>query len=1818
MQNSSSQNDTSFISNLLISTALTRSIVLVSLAAAGTLASSPALAVGDYETPQGGSVVGGTATIDTVAKGELVINQSTDRTVIDWNSFNIGTKASTEFVQPTSNALAVNRVNNKGSDPTQILGTLRANGRVVVLDRNGVIFGRNARVDVGGIIASTGDVDTKAVMAGGDKLTIINNGSKRSVENHGRITVADSGLAALVAPSVRNDGTITAHLGRVGLASGDKVTVDLYGDKLIEMTAGEVVQKALIEQDGVIDASGGLIQITASAAKQVVDSVVNLDGITSASSVKQDGGRIILSGGTVNINNDVTANGRRGGEISVKGSRVNVGLMADVTANSTAKQAAGTIKVIATDKAYISGDLSAMGSEDTGFIETSAPTVDFGLLSSVQSTGEWLLDPTNITIDVPLTFMIEAQLAVGDMTVTTPAAGFEAGNIIVERTIDWATDNKLTLNASNDILLNAYHSGIDNTGSGDIVLNAGRDVVLSNGSGITTDGGDVTINSDRFKLTAGEVNTHGGDITINNSKGFQALSNSLSTSGTGNITVHQNKDSGPGLSSNTIQNAINAIRNTGSGNNRVIVGAGTFNEAVTVNRKLSLEGANAGIAGDGARGAETVIVNNAGTGVNITANNAVVDGVQVSTSATGIAINATGVVVANNLLTSIKGDAIEGNGAASATVVRNAVRGAKGRGIDLANGSNNAIIAGNSIRDTGSNGIAVTNSSNVTTTGNMVARTGNNAISYLNSTTATITGNYVGYLDAGITSAGSNNIKGDGILVENSSGTATKRTLIAGNKVTGTQSMAWDNGSGIELLGSRYVDIVGNTLTNTGWDGVRAKHVADTSIMGNTVGNVTRTGIYVGAANNVAVAANMITGTKELFGIHGDSSSGLLIANNTIAATANDGIFAEKLNTSSVSANTIAMAGDDGIAAEKSDSLVISTNRITGVRDDGISLKDTTGNTHVLVNTVIGTGDDGITATGSSNVTVSANAISDTGDEGIDVDHLTGKTGLTNNMINRTGSDGIAADHVASLEISGNAIGITGAINGDGIYVSNSHNSALGQTVIKSNTITNTMSPATNKGSGIQVEDSEYVTVGGASVDDANTIRNTAWDGVRIDGNTGTLVAGNKMTNVKRTGIYLGNSRSVSATGNSIAGNSTHYGIDADNNTNTTITDNTIASIHQDGIYLHNLRGRNLVSHNNISMTGDDGIAAENVNNLSVLDNSISGVRGDGIDVASARNLSVRENYVANTGANGIYAHGLYGTATISANSIENIGDTGIRASNADDLIISDNWMANTTNDGIFAYDVDYLRVGYNNINNAGTNGITVEGNDGYMIPMGLMISEGPSKIYGTYIYNNAVNTARRSGIDVSYLEDIVDIKDNSIRNVGRNGIELDYLNDAAVISNTVTGTGNHGVYARNVDTLEVGYNTLSDIGNTGVYVTDGDRKYIEKPSKLAVAAVADYVGEEVVLDEPIDEPIFYGTHIHDNTITSAKVDGVYVEGVKSVGIENNEITTVGHDGISAYNVGELDVGYNTVTDAGSSGIRIDGSAMTFPDYEEGGEIALLAKVLMPKPFPFPMDSFYGHSVVQGNTITNATTGMTLANGLVDLSGDTNSINGGEVGLRVTGTNVDLKGNTIGTTAFTGQTGLYVELQEGALFAPDAPTVIDGLNASYDGLTPALTGGVLTAAQFAALEDMIWHYNDDATLGLFYFGSVPLPTGTFEQADAFNTFSTFVPTAGRVGLTITGLPRLPGARAQAPAGDITNPDVLNTLSPAAGPGAGELPSNPTAEQVAAIEPAAGPTDAACWGDASALVGSGRSVNYSFTTDPSAALSDAATCGSRAQ
>ena len=146
--------------------------------------------------PQGGTVSAGSAAIQGQGTPVVQVNQASDRAVIDWKSFNIAAGERTQFQQPSASSAILNRIHDQ--NPSQILGSLSANGIVALVNPNGMVFGQGSQIDVGSLIATTADIPNERFMQGRWLLFGQPGEADAAVVNHGNISVREGGLAALV------------------------------------------------------------------------------------------------------------------------------------------------------------------------------------------------------------------------------------------------------------------------------------------------------------------------------------------------------------------------------------------------------------------------------------------------------------------------------------------------------------------------------------------------------------------------------------------------------------------------------------------------------------------------------------------------------------------------------------------------------------------------------------------------------------------------------------------------------------------------------------------------------------------------------------------------------------------------------------------------------------------------------------------------------------------------------------------------------------------------------------------------------------------------------------------------------------------------------------------------------------------------------------------------------------------------------------------------------------------------------------------------------------------------------------------------------------------------------------------------------------------------------------------------------------------------------------------------------------------------------------------------------------------------------------
>ena len=367
---------------VLLGTSALLPVALLPLVLGGT-----ALAQAPNAIPLGGQVSAGQASI-TQSGTHTQVTQGSNRAVLDWQRFDVGRNASVNFTQPSAQSWTLNRVATP--DPSLIAGRITANGGVAIVNPSGVVFAAGAQVNVGSLVASAAGIGNQNFMAGRMVFDGRPNPGAR-VENHGAITVADRGLAALVAPGVANSGTIRARLGTAIVAGAETFRLDLAGDGMLSLEVTEAVRRtpagttAIVTNSGVIEAQGGQVILSAHAASGLVESVVRNTGRVSARQVAVTGqggnvdiagGSVIARGGSVAITAQdaavvvgpaarVSASGRNGGDVQLGGANT-LAVRVEGRIAARGAQAGGRVAVQARDSVTLVAGAVIAASGGTG------------------------------------------------------------------------------------------------------------------------------------------------------------------------------------------------------------------------------------------------------------------------------------------------------------------------------------------------------------------------------------------------------------------------------------------------------------------------------------------------------------------------------------------------------------------------------------------------------------------------------------------------------------------------------------------------------------------------------------------------------------------------------------------------------------------------------------------------------------------------------------------------------------------------------------------------------------------------------------------------------------------------------------------------------------------------------------------------------------------------------------------------------------------------------------------------------------------------------------------------------------------------------------------------------------------------------------------------------------------------------------------------------------------------------------------------------------------------------------------------------------
>ncbi len=261
-------------------------------------------AAGAIANPQNPQVVSGQAGFQTQGKQLTITN--TPGAIIHWQSFGVDRGELTRFVQQNAASAVLNRIT--GTDPSRILGALQSNGRVFIINPNGIVFGAGAQVDVAGLVVSSLKLTDQDFLAG--RLRFGDTPGAGTVRNEGSIRTVAGGQVVLVAPRVENSGLIEAPGGGILLAAGRSVEVADIDRLAIRVEISNTSEEAvnigtLIAKN--ISIYGGLVR--------------NSGTIQANSAVLGENGRVTLRGRQSVLlapTSVIDARGPSGGEVLVQ------------------------------------------------------------------------------------------------------------------------------------------------------------------------------------------------------------------------------------------------------------------------------------------------------------------------------------------------------------------------------------------------------------------------------------------------------------------------------------------------------------------------------------------------------------------------------------------------------------------------------------------------------------------------------------------------------------------------------------------------------------------------------------------------------------------------------------------------------------------------------------------------------------------------------------------------------------------------------------------------------------------------------------------------------------------------------------------------------------------------------------------------------------------------------------------------------------------------------------------------------------------------------------------------------------------------------------------------------------------------------------------------------------------------------------------------------------------------------------------------------------------------------------------------------------
>lgn len=805
----------------------------VVIASAFTAVCMPMSSFADTNVVAG--VVAGDLAIKDISATHTQYTHTANVNIVNFYKFGVLEGHQLDVVMPDAGR-ALYRV--LGNSASEIMGKLNSNGSLFLINQNGVLFGPNAQVNVGNIVASTLNISNDDFLQG--RYHFSGGDISGSVVNKGVIKAQDEGYIVMLGKTVENTGTLVASNGSVVLAAAKEAVLDFYGNGLVRANLTAQAVEGIVKNSGLIQANGGIVQLATNARS----SAINVTGIVEANQLVERNGMIRLeggdnskvevsgkliargentTGGTIEVTGEQVAlmngalldasgdkgggkilvgGGYQGGDASVYNARTTyIATGATIKADAIKEGNGGKVIVWANHATRFYGSISAQGGllgGNGGFTEVSGKNyLDFAgrvNLSAVNGDrGTLLLDPENITlINGPASNTSGFQPGVDNQQAYTDNPGVDSiFNVGAGGSFTGVGNNaNIVLQANKDINVNDTFNLATATGNTDVSLTllAKNDINLN--ANIIADGaGFVALTADSDSNNTGNLNlkadivTDKGVVSLAGANIIQTSGSDVTTNG-GMVMIGSNGNVNLGdMKINTYDQSGGATQATGG--NVLLLAGNNLSMSGEIN---TANPASTGVTYSGGQGGNVAVISQG----NIDLQDTKINVAGESTTSQTLPINGSNVAISGNILIAANNNVTMNNGSLNTNGM-----GVTGAGTDVNLTGNVVVIA---------NGNANLGTTQIDTSGSTVANSDG-----INGGAALLTGQNV--------TVGSVNTNGSAASSSNGTGGAGGQVVAIANNGSAkigdvTASGAASNGTGTAGNGGNVnLTAVGGTVT---------------------------------------------------------------------------------------------------------------------------------------------------------------------------------------------------------------------------------------------------------------------------------------------------------------------------------------------------------------------------------------------------------------------------------------------------------------------------------------------------------------------------------------------------------------------------------------------------------------------------------------------------------------------------------------------------------------------------------------------------------------------------------------------------------------------------------------------------------------------------------------------------------------------------------------------------------------------------------------------------------------------------------------------